>query len=182
MRLCGLRLLAAPVTFGVGVAVSALWGLASAPARVTGGAAPPPRTAASQPSRAPETPPPASELSALELCKLGYISLDAHELLTGGQNSQGTNMVRGLTQGLSRSKPVPRYPPEAKAARVGGTVTVQAVVGEDGKVLTARAVSGPKPLRAASVEAACRSAYAPTFVSGRPVKVAGTITYNFVLQ
>ena len=88
----------------------------------------------------------------------------------------------GILQGKSISKPQPAYPPAAKAAGVSGTVVVQVIVGEDGSVAEAEAVSGPDLLREASVEAALRARFAPTRLSGQPVRVSGVITYRFVLD
>ena len=85
----------------------------------------------------------------------------------------------GVLNGKAVSKPAPAYPAIAKAARAGGTVVVQITVDEGGQVVSASAVSG-HPLLRASAEAAARAArFSPTLLSGRPVKVRGTITYNF---
>ena len=88
----------------------------------------------------------------------------------------------GILQGRAVSKPQPAYPPDAKAAGVSGTVVVQVVVGEDGGVVEAEAVSGPELLRDAAVEAASRARFSPTRLSGEPVRVSGVITYRFVLD
>jgi TonB family protein len=87
-----------------------------------------------------------------------------------------------LLNGKAVSKPQPAYPPEAKAARASGTVTVRILVDEEGKVIEAEAVSGHPLLLEAARTAAWHARFSPTLVSGRPVKVAGVITYNFVLQ
>jgi protein TonB len=88
----------------------------------------------------------------------------------------------GLGCGKMISRPTPRYPPEAKEARVQGLVTVKILVGEDGSVLDAEAVSGHPLLAPAAVGAARMARYSPTLVSGKPVRVAGVLTYNFVLN
>lgn len=88
----------------------------------------------------------------------------------------------GVINGKAIEKPAPPYPPIARAVRVSGTVTVQIVVDEDGRVLSARAVDGPPLLRAAAQQAALRARFTPTLLSQQPVKVSGFITYNFVLQ
>ncbi|MBC7911623.1 MAG: energy transducer TonB [Pyrinomonadaceae bacterium] len=88
----------------------------------------------------------------------------------------------GVLTGKAVSKPQPAYPPIAKSARAQGTVTVQILVDESGKVVSASAVSGHPLLRAAAVQAAYRARFSPTLLSGQPVKVSGTITYNFTLQ
>jgi protein TonB len=74
------------------------------------------------------------------------------------------------------------YPPTARAARIGGSVVVQVQVDEQGRVVSATAVSGPPLLRAAAQQAALRARFTPTQLSGQPVRVNGIITYTFNLQ
>jgi protein TonB len=88
----------------------------------------------------------------------------------------------GVLNGKAISKPAPPYPAVAKAARASGTVVVQITVDESGKVISAAAVSGHPLLRQAAVQAAYQARFSPTLLSGQPVKVTGTITYNFNLQ
>ncbi|HEX7315314.1 MAG TPA: TonB family protein [Pyrinomonadaceae bacterium] len=88
----------------------------------------------------------------------------------------------GVLNGKAISKPQPAYPQIAKAARASGTVTVQIVVDESGRVISASAVSGHPLLQQAAVAAARQARFSPTLLSGQPVKVSGVITYNFVLQ
>ncbi|MBV9923469.1 MAG: TonB family protein [Acidobacteria bacterium] len=88
----------------------------------------------------------------------------------------------GVLNGKAISKPQPAYPPIAKAARAAGTVTVSIVVDEQGRVISASAVSGHPLLQQAAVAAARQARFSPTLLSGQPVKVSGVITYNFVLQ
>jgi periplasmic protein TonB len=88
----------------------------------------------------------------------------------------------GVLNGKAISKPQPAYPPIAKAARASGTVTVQILVDEQGRVVSASAVSGHPLLQQAAVAAARQARFSPTLLSGQPVKVSGVITYNFVLQ
>ncbi|MGH9967954.1 MAG: TonB family protein, partial [Pyrinomonadaceae bacterium] len=78
--------------------------------------------------------------------------------------------------------PRPVYPEEARKQRIEGMVTVSIVIGEDGKVVQARAKSGPEALHGASVDAAYKARFKPTTVDGKPVKVAGAMTYNFVID
>ena len=83
----------------------------------------------------------------------------------------------GILNGKAVSKPSPVWPKEAREAR--GTVTVQILADEDGKIIKAEAVSGPEQLRQAAVEAAYKARLSPTRLSGQPVKVSGTLVYNF---
>ncbi|HYG80148.1 MAG TPA: energy transducer TonB [Pyrinomonadaceae bacterium] len=84
--------------------------------------------------------------------------------------------------GKAISLPKPPYPAIAKAARASGTVTVQVTIDESGKVISARAVSGHPLLQQSAVQAAYGARFAPTQVSGQPVKVTGVLLYNYVAQ
>jgi protein TonB len=88
----------------------------------------------------------------------------------------------GVLNGKAISKPQPAYPPIARAARASGVVIVSVTVDESGKVISARAVSGHPLLQQAAVQSAYGWRFSPTMLSGQPVKVNGTITFNFTLQ
>ena len=88
----------------------------------------------------------------------------------------------GVLNGKAISLPKPPYPPIAKAARASGTVVVQVTIDESGKVISASAISGHPLLKAAAVQAAFSARFSPTMLSGQPVKVTGTINYNFQPQ
>ena len=90
--------------------------------------------------------------------------------------------VKGGLCGKAISKPQPAYPALAREARAQGQVTVKILIGEDGRVASAEAVSGHPLLHEAAVGAARLARFSPTLVSGQPVKVESVITYNFVLH
>ncbi|HEX8853771.1 MAG TPA: energy transducer TonB, partial [Pyrinomonadaceae bacterium] len=98
------------------------------------------------------------------------------------RETAGAQVEGGVLNGKAMSKPQPHYPPEAKAQRVSGTVTVYIKVDEQGKVIEAEAICGHKLLAGVSVAAARQARFTPTLLSGKPVKVSGVITYNFVLR
>ena len=86
-----------------------------------------------------------------------------------------------MLQGSATRRVEPSYPPLAKTARVSGAVVVEVTVDEAGNVISARAISG-HPLLKPAAEAAARGwKFTPTQLSGVPVKVIGTITFNFNL-
>jgi periplasmic protein TonB len=85
----------------------------------------------------------------------------------------------GVLNGKALSLPPPEYPEAAKAASVAGLVVVEVLVAESGKVTTARATSGPKLLQKSAEDAARKAKFAPTLKAGVPVKVEGTLNYNF---
>jgi TonB family protein len=99
-----------------------------------------------------------------------------------GERPKKSIVSGGVLNGKAISKPSPPYPAIARAARAQGTVTVQIVVDEEGKVISASPVSGHPLLQQAAVNAARGARFAPTFLDGKPVRVSGVITYNFVLQ
>ena len=86
----------------------------------------------------------------------------------------------GTLNGKVTSLAAPTYPDKAKQQRVGGSVILEVLIGEDGKVIAANAVSGHPLLREAATVAACKSKFSPTAVQGHPLMVTGTVTYNFV--
>ena len=87
----------------------------------------------------------------------------------------------GVLNGMALALPPPLYPDAARRMRQSGLVPVEVVVDENGKVISARALSGPSILRDVAVEAAYRARFSPTKLSGQPVKVTGQINYNFTL-
>lgn len=80
------------------------------------------------------------------------------------------------------TKPAPAYPAIAKQVGVQGAVTVEILIDEQGRVVSARATSGHPLLRAAAQASAYQARFSPTSISGYPVKVSGVINYNFILQ
>ena len=84
-----------------------------------------------------------------------------------------------MLQNSATKRVTPEYPALAREARVSGSVVVEITVDEDGAVISARAVSGHPLLKDAAVDAARGWMFTPTQLSGVPVKVIGTITFNF---
>jgi protein TonB len=93
-----------------------------------------------------------------------------------------TRLASSILISKAVSLPQPLYPALAKQIKAQGPVNVQILVDEQGKVISAHAVSGNPTLLAAAKDAALRARFTPTVLSGVPVKVQGLITYNFVLQ
>ena len=78
--------------------------------------------------------------------------------------------------------PKPRYPLRARQAHVDGEVEVQIIIGEEGTVIAAAAVSGHFLLYDACVAAARDAMFTASLLNGKPVKVSGVIKYRFVAQ
>ncbi len=77
----------------------------------------------------------------------------------------------------------PIYPDEAKKKGLQGVVTVEAVLGKDGRVKTARAVGSPEPLLAqAALDAVKKWEYEPYVSANGCREVLFTVTITFALR
>lgn len=85
----------------------------------------------------------------------------------------------GVLNGKAMSLPKPTYPAAARSVNAQGSVSVQVTIDESGNVISATPVSGHPLFQAAATEAAKQAKFAPTMMSGKPVRVTGVITYNF---
>jgi protein TonB len=90
----------------------------------------------------------------------------------------GGNVLHGKLVHLVK----PAYPPLARAARVSGTVRLEAIVGKDGRVRSLRLVSGHPLLAQAAIDAVRQWVYRPTLLNGVPVEVAAPVDVNFLLE
>ena len=86
---------------------------------------------------------------------------------------------KGVTTGEALVKPQPIYPSIAKQINASGEVQVSIVIGENGRVIEAKAIKGHPVLRAAAEEAARKWVFRPTLLDGKPVKQPGTLTFVF---
>lgn len=87
-----------------------------------------------------------------------------------------------VLNGKAVSLPKPAYPLIAKQGRIQGSVNVQVLVDETGRVVSAKAVSGSPMLMHAAQQAALSARFSPTMLGDQAVKVSGVIVYNFTLQ
>jgi TonB family protein len=89
-------------------------------------------------------------------------------------------VTRGFVlQGSAIFRAEPEYPLQARRDRVSGQVIVEVKVDECGRVIDARAVKGHVQLAEGAVNAARQWRFTRSKLAGRPVKVIGTITFNF---
>jgi protein TonB len=77
---------------------------------------------------------------------------------------------------------VPVYPPDAKKAKIQGTVVLQAVVGKDGDVKNLRVLSGPQELQQSALDAVRQWKYRPYLLNGDPVEVETTVNIVYSLE
>jgi len=75
--------------------------------------------------------------------------------------------------------PKPNYPPLARNIRLQGSVIVQVLIDESGKVISAKVTSGHPLFTAEAERAAVQARFSPTMIGETPVKVSGVITYEF---
>ncbi len=85
----------------------------------------------------------------------------------------------GVVNGRATSLPKPPYPAAAIAVGAAGQVTVQVLIDESGRVVSAKAVDGHLLLKREAERAALNARFSPTLLSKVPVKVTGVIVYNF---
>lgn len=167
MRSKMLRLAIALSTFGVGVTATTLW---------IGHHNPHPRETVTRETRyVLVAEPPAPILSADDTTPCEAARSD--NAVFYGKPING-----GVLSHKAVSKPQPLYPAVARAALVSGEVLVEIMIDECGNVVMAKALSGHPLLRQAAIDAAMKTRFSPTLLSGHAVRVKGTMAYNFSLQ
>lgn len=94
-------------------------------------------------------------------------------------NKPASNQVSaGILNGKANYLPKPIYPKEAEMYCANGQVEVEVLIGKDGKVITAKAISGDELLLKSSVAAAKKASFDQT--NDVPaVRVLGKLIYNF---
>ena len=92
----------------------------------------------------------------------------------------GAPISGGILNGRAVKLPKPKFPKAARESGASGVVVVKVVIDEEGKVISAKATYGHPDLREVCGEATSRAEFTPTKLAGRPVKVSGSIQYNFV--
>jgi TonB family protein len=120
----------------------------------------------------PETPISASGSVAISATSMvpmpaGDVEIGQHP--RNLQIGQLTNMVE------------PVYPPDARQARLEGTVKLHVVVAANGEVQSFRTVSGPESLAQAAMMAVREWRYRPTLLNGKPVETQEDVTFVFRL-
>jgi protein TonB len=91
------------------------------------------------------------------------------------------NISAGVAVGMLLQKTTPIYPPIAKAARVSGTVVLQATISKTGLIENLRVISGPAMLQQAALDAVKTWRYRPYLLNNEPVEVETTVNVIFTL-
>jgi TonB family protein len=87
----------------------------------------------------------------------------------------------GVATGMLISRTAPAYPAVAKAARVQGTVVLEARISKQGHIESLRIISGPPLLQQAALDTVKDWTYRPYLLNGSPVEVLTTVNVIFTL-
>jgi TonB family protein len=94
-----------------------------------------------------------------------------------------TGQNGGVKAGVLLMKVSPIYPPSARAAHIGGTVVIKAMIDKNGMIQNAEIVSSPdESLSQAALDAVRQWRYQPYTLNGEPVAVMTTINLSFSLN
>ena len=93
-----------------------------------------------------------------------------------------TAVSSGVMQGLLIRQVVPVYSAIAKAARIEGTVILQATISKTGTIENLHVVSGPAMLAQSAMDAVAQWRYRPYLLNGQPVEVETTVNVVFKLN
>jgi len=87
-----------------------------------------------------------------------------------------------VLQGKALEKRTPIYPPLAKQIHLQGDVSVEVIIAPDGRVESARVVSGHPMFSQFAKEAALGWRFEPTLLNNVPVRVTGVIVFVFKIN
>lgn len=85
-------------------------------------------------------------------------------------------------EGLLVHRVQPNYPPLARAARIQGSVVLQAVISKGGSIENLQVLSGHPMLVRSAIEAVQQWRYRPYLLNGEAVEVETQITVHFILS
>jgi len=91
------------------------------------------------------------------------------------------NVSGGVMAGMAISSPHPTYPPIARAARIQGTVVLEATISKTGTIENLHVVSGPAMLTQAAVDAVKNWRYRPYLLDGQPTEVETQVNVVFTM-
>ena len=112
---------------------------------------------------------------------MGSMFGDASKTQVKAAPPKKINISGGVMSGMILMKTQPVYPPIAKAARVQGTVVLQATISKTGSIENLRVQSGPAMLQQAALDAVRTWRYKPYLLDGSPVEVDTTVNVIFTL-
>lgn len=102
-------------------------------------------------------------------------------LAQGVSDSTSIRIPAGVAAGMLQEKTAPVYPPLAKAARVQGTVVLEATISKAGFIENLHVISGPAMLQQAALDSVKTWRYRPFLLNGQPVEVIAPVNIIFSL-
>lgn len=96
--------------------------------------------------------------------------------------SSPLSVSTGVSNGLLLAPIQPVYPQIARMTRIEGVVVIQAIISKQGRIESARLVSGPPLLVQAALDAVRNARYRPYMLNNEPTEVQTTFSVNFRLS
>ena len=101
---------------------------------------------------------------------------------TREEDNRPVRVTSVVLQGKAIERRTPIYPPLARQIHLQGDVSVEVIISPDGRVESARVVSGHPMFAQYAREAALGWRFEPTFLNGVAVRVTGVVTFVFKLN
>jgi TonB family protein len=149
--------------------------------------APPPRAATTpaasppRPTTTPATPAPRPTTAPAATAPAATAPAATAPAAGTSPPPETRKVSEGVVRGNAIVKAQPIYPAVAKKMQAAGSVQVQVLISEEGRVIEASAISGHPLLLSAAVDAARKWVFKPTKLNGVPVKVQSVLTFGFAL-
>jgi TonB family protein len=105
-----------------------------------------------------------------------------HSAENGFDSTEAVRISSDQLYARAKDRPLPPYPPIAKAANIQGAVVVDVLISKTGDVICARSLSGHPLLRRAAVEAALKWKFGSFESLGNSAKAIGSIAINFEIK
>ena len=94
---------------------------------------------------------------------------------------QTVSLPASVMIGMTDHKVLPQYPKDAMVKGIQGDVVFKIVVGESGKIVSSKLVSGDPLLVAASEDAIQQYRFRPYMVDGNPVRIESQLGFHFTV-
>jgi TonB family protein len=138
------------------------------------------------PDPTPEEPEPIVDDMAIEISDVEFDDIGESVVVPEGPSgpSVGPMQIAGDVVAPERiHAPDPRYPEEARQARIQGVVILQTVIDTLGNVTDVKVLKGlPSGLTESAIEAVGQWRFRPATLDGRPVAVYYLVTISFSVQ
>ena len=110
-----------------------------------------------------------------------FIFVIAANTIAIGQDAPVRAGAPGVSHPHLQQTSVPVYPPFAVAVSVSGTVLIEAIIDQTGRITSATIVKSIPLLDAAAIESVRKWRFEPPRIGGREVRFATTVTFDFRL-